>query len=494
MPGRWVELDRPPLSEPALRAALVRPGSFVTDLRVVAETGSTNDDVAALARAGAPEGTVLVAEAQTSGRGRLGRSWTSPPRAGLLFSVLLRPSVPMARRTWIPLLTGLAVQRAVARLGAVETRLKWPNDLLLGDDLAKAGGILAQAEGAAVVVGIGLNVGTRRAELPAGGTSLAVEAAECTDRDPILRAVLRTLGDLYRDWQHDGRPVRQALRAGVRHRGPRGRRAAARRGDTHRHRERAGRFRPSGRTDRQRRHTGVRRGRHPRTACHQRLSGHTGSGERRDAGHRVRHALPVAYPDSLLADDERVVKHLHPHWITLLIPTVLLVVVVGLASFLAAIVPGGGAQGSLRIVIGALAVIAVVVAALVPYLRWRTTHYVLTTHRLMTRIGILNHTGRDVPLNRINNALYEQSFWERIINSGTLVVESAGEDGQQVFKNIPDADQTQQLINRLVEGDHERRTRNAARYEAQYENGYQDPDPADPSHGTPVTAVSRGHG
>jgi uncharacterized membrane protein YdbT with pleckstrin-like domain len=188
----------------------------------------------------------------------------------------------------------------------------------------------------------------------------------------------------------------------------------------------------------------------------------------------------VAYPDSLLADDERVVKHLHPHWITLLVPTVLLLVIVGLGSFVAAIVPGGEAQGILRIVIAALAVAAVVAAVLVPYLRWRTTHYVLTTHRLMTRLGILNHTGRDVPLNRINNAMYEQSFWERVINSGTLVVESAGEDGQQIFRNIPDADQTQQLINRLVEGDNDRRSRNAARYEARYEvhyeNGYEDPD------------------
>jgi uncharacterized membrane protein YdbT with pleckstrin-like domain len=204
-------------------------------------------------------------------------------------------------------------------------------------------------------------------------------------------------------------------------------------------------------------------------------------------GDRVRHALPVAYPDSLLADDERVVKHLHPHWITLLFPTVLLVVIVGLASFLAAIVPGGSAQGVVRIVIAGIAVIAVVAAVLIPYLRWRTTHYVLTTHRLMTRVGILNHTGRDVPLNRINNAMYEQSFWERVINSGTLVVESAAEDGQQVFRNIPDADQSQQLINRLVEGDHERRTRNAARYEAHYEasydNGYSG-DPADPDQPT----------
>jgi BirA family biotin operon repressor/biotin-[acetyl-CoA-carboxylase] ligase len=143
---------------------------------------------------------VLVAEAQTAGRGRLDRSWGSPPRAGLLFSVLLRPAVPVARRTWIPLLAGLAVQQAVARLGAVDARLKWPNDLLLGDGLGKAGGILAQAAGDAVVVGIGLNVSTRRDELPAGGASLHTEAAACTDRDPLLRAILRTLADRYAQW------------------------------------------------------------------------------------------------------------------------------------------------------------------------------------------------------------------------------------------------------------------------------------------------------
>ncbi len=183
---------------------------------------------------------------------------------------------------------------------------------------------------------------------------------------------------------------------------------------------------------------------------------------------------PVPYPDQLLADDERVVKHLHPHWVTLVVPTLLLLVVVGLASFLAAIVPDGSLQGLTRIIVLAVGVLAILAVFLVPYLRWRTTHYVLTTHRLMTRVGILSHTGRDVPLNRINNAMYEQSFFERIINSGTLVVESAGEDGQQVFKHIPDADQTQQLINRLVEGDHDRRSRNAARHEARYEAGYED--------------------
>ncbi|MFL6130384.1 MAG: PH domain-containing protein [Mycobacteriales bacterium] len=192
----------------------------------------------------------------------------------------------------------------------------------------------------------------------------------------------------------------------------------------------------------------------------------------------------MPYPDQLLADDERVVKHLHPHWVTLVVPTALLLVVVGLASFLAAIVPDGSFQAAVRIAVLVIALVAVIVVALVPYLRWRTTHYVLTTHRLMTRVGILSHSGRDVPLNRINNAMYEQSLLERVINSGTLVVESAGEDGQQVFKHIPDADQTQQLINRLVEGDHERRSRNAARYGADYEadleRSRRGPDDVDP--------------
>ena len=214
--SQWVDLERPPLPGRALAVALLRDGGFVTDLRVVPVTGSTNDDVLALARAGAPEGLVLVAEEQTGGRGRLDRGWASPPRAGLTFSVLLRPpgSVPAHRRTWLPLLAGVAVRQAVERLGEVETRLKWPNDVLLGPRRGKVAGILAQADQAAVVVGIGLNVGTRRTELPAGATSLLVEAARCTDRDPLLRAVLRGLGAAYAGWcAAGGDPTASGLRA-----------------------------------------------------------------------------------------------------------------------------------------------------------------------------------------------------------------------------------------------------------------------------------------
>src|SRR4051794_20233578 len=112
----YSDLDRPPLDERALGRALIRPGGLWREITVVEATGSTNADLAAAAGEGAPEGAVLVAEAQTAGRGRLGRSWEAPPRAGLAFSVLLRPAVPVARLTWLPLLTGVAVAAAVGRL------------------------------------------------------------------------------------------------------------------------------------------------------------------------------------------------------------------------------------------------------------------------------------------------------------------------------------------------------------------------------------------
>jgi BirA family transcriptional regulator, biotin operon repressor / biotin---[acetyl-CoA-carboxylase] ligase len=210
----WSDLDRPPLSQRALAAALTRDGGLWRDIRVVAETGSTNDDVLAAARAGAAEGLVMVAEAQTAGRGRLARGWVSPPRAGLTFSVLLQPgaAVVAARWGWLPLLAGLSVQRAVYRLGAVPAWLKWPNDLLLGPDRGKAGGVLVQVAGGAAVIGIGLNVSTGGNELPAGATSLALVEAECTDRDPLLRAILRQLADDYLAWRRAGGDPASGLR------------------------------------------------------------------------------------------------------------------------------------------------------------------------------------------------------------------------------------------------------------------------------------------
>jgi BirA family transcriptional regulator, biotin operon repressor / biotin---[acetyl-CoA-carboxylase] ligase len=185
---------------------LVRDGGLWREIRVVTETGSTNADLAAAARAGAPEGSVLVAEVQRAGRGRLDRRWVSPPGAGLTFSVLLRPgpAVPVARWGWLPLLAGVAVHRAISRLTGLDAAVKWPNDVLLGPTRRKVAGLLAEASGDAVVLGVGINVTTAAADLPDGATSLAAEGAADADRGRLLRAVLERLADDYLAWRGAG--------------------------------------------------------------------------------------------------------------------------------------------------------------------------------------------------------------------------------------------------------------------------------------------------
>ncbi|NUT28588.1 MAG: biotin--[acetyl-CoA-carboxylase] ligase [Streptomyces sp.] len=205
--SRWSDLDRPPLNAAALRRGLVREGGLWRDVEVVQRTGSTNTDLVALATEGkAQEGAVLVAEEQTAGRGRLERQWTAPARSGLFFSVLLKPSdVGISRWGWLPLLTGVAVATGLARTAGVDTALKWPNDLLvtIGGEERKAGGILAERAGSdGVVVGVGINVTLREDELPVPQAgSLALAGAVSTDRDPLLRGMLRSLEDWYGRWR-----------------------------------------------------------------------------------------------------------------------------------------------------------------------------------------------------------------------------------------------------------------------------------------------------
>lgn len=204
--GQEAPSVRPPLRRPVLPA-----GGLWTGLALRAETGSTNADAAAAARAGAAEGLVVVAEHQTAGRGRAGRSWRSAPRAGLAVSVLLRPgepvvagapAVPPRRWGWLPLLAGVGLAGSVLRVTGLAVRLKWPNDLLAGG--AKCAGILAEVTGDAVVVGIGLNVSQRAAELPAGATSLGLAGAPAADRDALLAALLADLADWYGRWRAAG--------------------------------------------------------------------------------------------------------------------------------------------------------------------------------------------------------------------------------------------------------------------------------------------------
>ncbi|MFF2965031.1 biotin--[acetyl-CoA-carboxylase] ligase [Streptomyces sp. NPDC057963] len=215
--SRWSDLDRPPLNVPALRRGLLRPGGLWTALDVVETTGSTNSDLARRAAEGLAEGAVLIAEEQTAGRGRLDRTWTAPARSGLFFSVLLKPGgVPVGRWGWLPLLAGVATATGLARAAGVDTALKWPNDLLVTveSEERKAGGILAERAGDGVVVGIGLNVSLRAGELPAPTAgSLALAGAVSTDRETLLRGVLRSLEHWYGQWRAaDGDAAASGLR------------------------------------------------------------------------------------------------------------------------------------------------------------------------------------------------------------------------------------------------------------------------------------------
>jgi BirA family biotin operon repressor/biotin-[acetyl-CoA-carboxylase] ligase len=225
---------RRPLDLAALRHAAVRPGGLWRTIEVVESTGSTNADLLARALAGEPEGTVLATEHQQAGRGRLGRTWITPPRAALTFSLLVRPGVPPARRGWLPLLTGIAVAGAIASVTGVATTLKWPNDVLAdqgqagpgqggtGTGTGKLVGILAEAAADAIVVGIGVNVSTQQAELPDRGPGALPAASLLTagakpeglDRTSLLLAILDAFERRYLTWREaGGDPEASGLRA-----------------------------------------------------------------------------------------------------------------------------------------------------------------------------------------------------------------------------------------------------------------------------------------
>ncbi len=210
-PSASSDPSRAPLDGRSLAAALTAGSALWRSLEVVPEIGSTNAALLAAAAEDAPDGTVLVAEHQVTGRGRLDRVWTSPPGAGLTVSFLLRPDVPGARRGWLPLLTGVALAEAVGEVPGVRSSLKWPNDLLAPGG-AKLAGILAEVGGVAVVVGVGLNVSTRADELPDTGTSLSLVAGRPVDRAAVLLQFLRTFERRYLAWaQTLGDPVASGL-------------------------------------------------------------------------------------------------------------------------------------------------------------------------------------------------------------------------------------------------------------------------------------------
>jgi membrane protein YdbS with pleckstrin-like domain len=163
--------------------------------------------------------------------------------------------------------------------------------------------------------------------------------------------------------------------------------------------------------------------------------------------------------DRQLSDGERSVLTLHPHWKTLLRPALVLFVVIAAAVALLIVIPPGRAAGPGRIAVGVIALLLAVAGFGVPFLRWQTTTYRLTTRRIQLRSGILTRSGRDFPLIRISDVSFSQGPIDRLLGTGRLVVESAGEHGQLVLTEIPDVQQVQSTLFQLVEDEQRRLAR-----------------------------------
>jgi BirA family transcriptional regulator, biotin operon repressor / biotin---[acetyl-CoA-carboxylase] ligase len=186
----------PRVVEPLLRGRFGRPYTYLE------RSPSTQREIPAAA----PEGAVVVADEQTAGRGRLGRSWIAAPGTSLLFSINLRPAVPDQRLPELTVLAGGVVAAAIQEVTGLRPDIKLPNDLLVQG--RKLAGILAEAREDRVVLGIGINVNVPRAELPSGvdtePTSLLVELGRPVDRAELLVAILAWLERRYDRWVSEG--------------------------------------------------------------------------------------------------------------------------------------------------------------------------------------------------------------------------------------------------------------------------------------------------
>jgi len=210
-----IDESRLALDGQQLTACLTWPSGPLARLAVVPETDSTNTDALAAIRSGArvPHLSAFVADFQRAGRGRSGRTWETPAGTSLTMSIVLRPEVARASFVWVPMLSGLAVVRALAGLG-LSARLKWPNDVVVdsidGEDVPgwgtdrKVAGILCEVELDAVVVGIGVNVSQLAGELPvAHATSLELAGATSLARGALFGRIVRELDAIILAWERD---------------------------------------------------------------------------------------------------------------------------------------------------------------------------------------------------------------------------------------------------------------------------------------------------
>jgi BirA family biotin operon repressor/biotin-[acetyl-CoA-carboxylase] ligase len=209
-------IDSPDILSPAAVTAGLQTNCLGQRVICVAETGSTNADASRLAEEGAPEGTVVIADSQKQGKGRLGRIWHSPPGSNLYCSLILRPRILPVAATQLTFLSAVAVARAIESVTPLKPSIKWPNDILLNE--RKVAGLLNEMSAETervnyVILGIGVNLNICADQFPEDlrhpATSLFIEGGRKVSRLQFVRALLLALDELYGAYLRDGfEPVR----------------------------------------------------------------------------------------------------------------------------------------------------------------------------------------------------------------------------------------------------------------------------------------------
>jgi uncharacterized membrane protein YdbT with pleckstrin-like domain len=164
----------------------------------------------------------------------------------------------------------------------------------------------------------------------------------------------------------------------------------------------------------------------------------------------------VAFPEDVLTKDEHVVLHLHPHWKEAIRPFFVLVAAIAVLVVALIFLPDGTGGTIGLFVIGAILLGLVGWLTIWPVLVWRSTHYVFTNERVVLQHGVLSRDRRDIPLGRVNDHTMNQHFVERMLGCGTLTIESAGERGQSVLRDIPKVEHVQTTLYELIEANHDK--------------------------------------
>nr|WP_230986684.1 biotin--[acetyl-CoA-carboxylase] ligase [Cohnella fermenti] len=204
-------IERPSRISPVELTFKLSTRTFGRNVRVHEVVSSTQDVLRELAEEGAPEGTLVIAEQQNQGRGRMGRSWVSPAGKGIWMSLLLRPNVPLLQTPQLTLLAAVALNRAIERVTGLDIGIKWPNDLLV--DGKKITGILLESAAEDeriryVVVGMGVSVNLEASDYPeevaAKAVSLRMACGRMLDRTELIAEILKEFEDLYAVYNASG--------------------------------------------------------------------------------------------------------------------------------------------------------------------------------------------------------------------------------------------------------------------------------------------------